>query len=809
MAEIRFPGLATGIDTTEIVRQLVEVESRALKAKQEQKAGEQLKSEALTELQTKLTSFRTKMRVLSDSGLLRSFNSSTSDSDIMTASANSNASEGNHSIKIKQLATSDRWVHDGLKYSTSYVGEGEFVFSYNHQELVVQTTSTTTLEDLVGLINNDVDNPGVTASILQYDDGSDGVYHLVLSSQGSGGDYQITINSSNTEVWLTSGTALQYNEENAEATTRLQSLDNTTGTIEDGDYIEIIGTDHYGQAVSEQIIVNQYTTIQDLLDEIEDAYNGTVKATLYNGQIKLAAITDGASSLTVTTFEFNDVNPDPGGLDGNITLPTFSLEGDEGGTIEDTDLISDFKKSDFTETQSAQDSKVKVDGYPPDSQTAEEQDLTTTGGTASAGTYTLTYDGHTTSDIAFGANAGDVQTAIEGLANVSSGDITVSGTDLNNGLTFTFRDTAGNVSLITIDTSGLTTTGTHAVSETTVGHDGWIGRSGNTIDDVISGVTLNLHDDTYNTVTTDYDTVDVTLTRDTETLKEKMNEMITAYNEIVKFVQEKADYDAETKTRPILYGDYSITTIRSQIKTPFILAADGFTTNDSFTMPKDIGLTINSDDLLELDSNDFDEAISDDYLGVLALVGAMKTGSSAGEYAAAIKFYDAGTYTEGGGYDVRVYGTTGVEITAVEIKTTNEDWSEARTVDAGNIDGNMVTCNSEFDDNGNPLYPENSLTFTVDLDDLIDINNAIEATIYVKQGFAGGIKETLDDILAYNGRIPISKKSISDYIDRLNEQIETEQKRLETYEDRLVLKFARLEKTLQMMNQQMAALNMF
>jgi len=91
MAEIRFPGLATGIDTTEIVRQLVEVESRTLRARQEEKAGEQLKSEVLTELQTKLTAFRTKIRALSDSGLLRSFNSSTSDSDIMTASANSNA----------------------------------------------------------------------------------------------------------------------------------------------------------------------------------------------------------------------------------------------------------------------------------------------------------------------------------------------------------------------------------------------------------------------------------------------------------------------------------------------------------------------------------------------------------------------------------------------------------------------------------------------------------------------------------------------------------------------------------------------
>jgi len=808
MAEIRFPGLATGIDTTEIVKQLVEVESRRLRARQEEKAGEQLKSEALTELQTKLTAFKTTIRALSNSGLLRSFNSSTSDSDIMTASANSNASEGNHSIKIKQLATSDRWVHDGLKYSTSYVGEGKFVFSYNHQELAVQTTSTTTLEDLVGLINNDVDNPGVTASILQYDDGSDGVYHLVLGSQDSGSDYQITINSTNTEVWLTSGTALQYNEGNAEATTRLQNLDNTTGTIEDGDYITIQGTDHYGQSVDVDISVNQYTTIQDLLDEIEDAYNGTVKATLYNGQIKLTAITDGASSLTVTSFTFVDDNPDPGGLDGDITLPTFSLEGDEGGTITSGDLISGFQLSDFTETQSAQDSKVKVDGYPPDSQTAEEQDLTTTGGAASAGTYTLTYDGHTTSDIDFGANAGDVQTALEGLANVSSGDITVSGTDLNNGLTFTFRDTAGNVSLITIDTSGLTTTGTHAISETTVGHDGWIGRSTNALSDVISGVTLNLHDDTYNTVTTDYDTVDITLTRDTETLKEKMNEMIAAYNEIVAFVQEKADYDAETKTAPILYGEYSITTIRSQIKNPFILAADGFTTNDSFTMPKDVGLTINTDNRLELDSTEFDEAVSEDYLGVLSLLGAMKTGSSAGDYAASIKFYATGTHTQAGGYDVRVYGTTGVEITAVEIKTTDEDWSEARTVDADNINGNMVMCNSDFDD-GNPLYPENSLTFTVDLGDLIDDDTAIEATIYVKQGFAGDVKETLDDILAHDGRIPISKESIADHIERLNDQIENEQARLEDYEDRLVLRFARLERNLQMINRQMAALSMF
>ena len=124
----------------------------------------------------------------------------TSDDDYLTAEANSNAFEGNHSVQIRQLATSDRWVHDGFEYKTSYVGEGYFIFSYNHQELVVQTTAETTLEGLVGLINNNADNPGVNASILKYDDGQDGVYHLVLSGQESGSDYQITVNASNTEV---------------------------------------------------------------------------------------------------------------------------------------------------------------------------------------------------------------------------------------------------------------------------------------------------------------------------------------------------------------------------------------------------------------------------------------------------------------------------------------------------------------------------------------------------------------------------------------------------------------------------------
>ncbi len=58
--------------------------------------------------------------------------------------------------------------------------------------------------------------------------------------------------------------------------------------------------------------------------------------------------------------------------------------------------------------------------------TSEAQTVTITG-TPTGGTFTLTLDGETTAGIANNANAAAVQTALEGLSNVTSGDVTVTG----------------------------------------------------------------------------------------------------------------------------------------------------------------------------------------------------------------------------------------------------------------------------------------------------------------------------------------------------------------------------------------------
>ncbi len=70
--------------------------------------------------------------------------------------------------------------------------DGTFSYTYGGQTVDVAVTADTTLGQLVSLINDDADNPGVTASILNDGQGLPTSYKLVLTGQDTGSQYQIT-----------------------------------------------------------------------------------------------------------------------------------------------------------------------------------------------------------------------------------------------------------------------------------------------------------------------------------------------------------------------------------------------------------------------------------------------------------------------------------------------------------------------------------------------------------------------------------------------------------------------------------------
>ncbi len=672
MAQVQLTGISTGIDTNAIVQQLMQVESQRLAKYQAQLTNQQKVQSTLDTLNQYLTKLQTTTKALSDSSKLPAYTTTSSDTDILTLEASEKATEGAHTVVINQVATAERWVHTtGLQYTEDRVGAGNFIYSYNHQEAVITTAADTTLDELVGLINNDADNPGVTASLLYHD----GAYHLVLSGDDAGTDYQIAINSSNTEVWK-AASSLTVGGNNATAATLLTRLDQFSGRLAGGETITIGGIKPDGNPAAGTLTVTSDTKLSHLLGAIETAFGDAVTATLVNGQIVVTNNTSGASPMTVSLTYDGGTGPT------TLALPTLT-EATVGGSV--TANLVGFTGGDFTKTQSAQDSQIKVDGYPP-------------------------------------------------------------------------------------------------------GADQWISRSSNAVDDVIQGVTLHLHDT---------GTVQTSLTRDVQSVQDKVSAMVAAYNTAVTFIRDNSGYDPKTKVAGVLLTDSTTRSISDSLHNALIRKSLGFLADaDAFLMPGQIGLEFDQDGRLDLDATAFADAAAKNYGGLLSLIGATETGSS---NSPTIAFYGASSkYTTGGTYDVQVTVAGGV-ITSAKIKASGESTYRDAT-----FSGNLVSGSIAFDSKGNPLHPESGLQLSVDLAQ----DGTFTAIVQVKQGFAGTMQNLLDKVLkASNGWLTLDQKAGKQRMENLNDRIAAEQERLDRTETRLKTKYARLESTLTLLKAQMAALS--
>lgn len=90
----------------------------------------------------------------------------------------------------------------------------------------------------------------------------------------------------------------------------------------------------------------------------------------------------------------------------------------------------------------------------PFAPTAEAQTITVTG-TPTGGNFTLNVNGEVTGNIAFNADAAAVQTALEALANIAPGDVTVTGTTTKT-ITFGGKYAGVDVPQITLAGNALT-----------------------------------------------------------------------------------------------------------------------------------------------------------------------------------------------------------------------------------------------------------------------------------------------------------------------------------------------------------------
>lgn len=133
-------------------------------------------------------------------------------------------------------------------------------------------------------------------------------------------------------------------------------------------------------------------------------------------------------------------------------------------------------------------------------------------------------------------------------------------------------------------------------------------RSSNTITDAIPGVTLTLTGTTSGT-----STVQVNVTRDVSAVKANITALATAYNDVVKFINERNTYDTAAKKGGLFFNEPTVKTILSKIRTALSSTVSGAST---LTTTGEIGFKTERDGTITVDAAKLDTLLSSSYTAV-------------------------------------------------------------------------------------------------------------------------------------------------------------------------------------------------
>ncbi|HFC98137.1 MAG TPA: hypothetical protein ENJ40_06750 [Thermosulfurimonas dismutans] len=184
--KINVLGLGSGLDLQGLLDKLRELKEKPIEDLQKKVDRFEKTSQEYDYLNTKLLDLKDKLLdlSLSSSYLGRKVEVS---GNAISASADTGALTGTYTVQVNRLAQKSMWQSQGFSSASDSVVSSDDVFSLQvgDQSFSVLVPAGTTLQGLANLINNDENNPGVKAEVINT--GEPGTpYHLILTSQTSG-----------------------------------------------------------------------------------------------------------------------------------------------------------------------------------------------------------------------------------------------------------------------------------------------------------------------------------------------------------------------------------------------------------------------------------------------------------------------------------------------------------------------------------------------------------------------------------------------------------------------------------------------
>lgn len=276
-------GLVSGMQTDTIIQKYMDLARIPEQRLQDQKSKEQQKLTAWQDLNTRVLALQTRSSAIATSSAFKTKTAASSMEDVVTANASSEATAGTYYLNVVQSAKSHQVASQTYSGLDASISQGTFTITVDNTATNIKIdSSNNSLLGIKDAINKSGAN--VKASIINEGTESNPAYRLVLTSNQTGTDHQMTLDSGTTGLQMnTTVQAAQDAQIKMGSLTFTRSTNSITDIIP-GVTLNILNPD---QTKTVKIEVNQNIesarkSVNDFVDQYNDIIKTIKDLTLYD-----------------------------------------------------------------------------------------------------------------------------------------------------------------------------------------------------------------------------------------------------------------------------------------------------------------------------------------------------------------------------------------------------------------------------------------------------------------------------------------------------------------------------------------------
>ena len=641
MSGLSVAGIASGIDSDSIISQMVALETRSVAKLQQRIAFEEAERLTFEDITSRLEALRTSSSAFAADTLFSSLSATSSDESILSVTATDAAPRGTHKVKVLQTALAHRIGGSGVEdpigtklaagfTKTDFAG-GTLLSAVASGSKNIDKAASSTFDynanvSLAGQYTG-TDNVSVTVELLTDVPGANGNVDVRISTDGI--NFQThTVNVAGGVISLDSATYFGNNGVS-------MTINNADNTMKDGDKLMFRARGKasieytVGDGERKELIIESDDTLSEVVRAINDDADFGIRADILNDgsptnpyRLILTSLTEGTAGkldiLSNTSIvDLDGVFAESPVSDSLTYTGTASVEGTlASGAGNNTILVEMIEAG----TIGAAKFRISADG----GLTFHDNDGAgfTLAGPAGDGSYSFDLDAAQKNGAA---------------GNIFSSALNVDLKFTDDGSDFSVGDR------ITVD---LFDAEIQSAQDALININGInLVKSSNVVDDVFSGLTINLQDANPDK------TININITEKAGDITAAMNGFVESYNSAMSLIHAQSKFNPDEDTdAPLLMGDATVRQIQSSLQR-YVTGRISILNGDTLSSLTDIGVSTDSKTgQLVFDSSKLSKALTDDPNAVRRLLsrfGDVVDGSN-------VSFVGSTSATKAGTYSVNV-----------------------------------------------------------------------------------------------------------------------------------------------------------